>query len=126
MASCTTPSSASSPVDVVNISSHVKLSILTDGRVASVTQKTVTGTTNVLDGAWHHLAITGDGKSTRIYVDGFLEGAGGYTLTYPGFDPATVSLGSQLRGEIDEVKIYNYARTITEIESDSLTFCRAP
>ena len=119
-------SSASSLVDVVNISSHVKLSILTDGRVASVTQKTVTGTTNVLDGAWHHLAITGDGVSTRIYVDGFLEGAGGYSLTRPGFDPATVSLGAQLRGEIDEVKIYNYARTITEIESDSLTFCRAP
>lgn len=119
-------SSASATVDVVNISSHVKLAILTDGRVASVTEKMVAGITNVLDGAWHQIAITGDGRTTRIYVDGFLDGTGAYTSTRPGFDPATVYMGTNLRGEIDEVKIYNYARTAAEITSDALTFCRAP
>ncbi|MFO0580012.1 MAG: LamG-like jellyroll fold domain-containing protein [Polyangia bacterium] len=117
---------ATSTVDVVNISSHVRMQILRDGRVASVTEKTVTGTTNVLDGAWHRIAVTGDGTTTRIYVDGFLDGVGAYTSTRPGFDPATVYMGTNLQGEIDEVKIYNYARTAAEIGSDALTFCRAP
>ncbi len=115
-----------STVEAVNISSHVSLSILPDGRVASVTQKTITGTTNVLDGAWHRIAITGDGKTTHVYVDGFLEGSGAYTSIRPGFDPATVYIGKGLRGEIDEVKIYNYPRTVAEIGDDALTFCRAP
>lgn len=115
-----------STVEAVNIGSHVSLSILPDGRVASVTQKTITGTTNVLDGAWHRIAIVGDGKLTRVYVDGFLEGSGAYTSTRPGFDPATVYIGKGLRGEIDDVKIYNYPRTIAEIGNDALTFCRAP
>lgn len=80
----------------------------------------------MLDGAWHQVAITGDGRTTRIYVDGFLDGTGAYTSTRPGFDPAAVYMGTNLRGEIDEVKIYNYARTATEITSDALTFCCAP
>ena len=79
----------------------------------------------MLDGAWHRIAITGDGKTTRVYVDGF-EGTGAYTSIRPGFDPATVYIGGGLRGEIDEVKIYNYPRTIAEIGNDALTFCRAP
>ena len=122
----TNSSSSSSIVEVVNIGSHVSLSVLPDGRVASVTEKTVTGTTNVLDGAWHRIAIVGDGRFTRVYVDGFLEGSGAYTSLRPGFAPATVYIGKGLRGEIDDVKIYNYARTIAEIGNDGLTFCRAP
>jgi hypothetical protein len=82
--------------------------------------------TTLRDGRWHLIALTGDGTTTRIYVDGFLDGVGAYTSTRPGFDPATVYMGTNLLGEVDEVKIYNCARTAAEIGDDALTFCRAP
>lgn len=73
---------------------------------------------------WHHVAVTQDTDSLRIYLDGALKAANpnsyawdteaplrvGEFLGYPG-----AYLG--LRGDIDDLRIWSYSRTGTEIRS---------
>jgi hypothetical protein len=73
---------------------------------------------------WHHVAGTWDGSTLSIYVDGILE------ASMPWSNPADGSLNSTLiaryygsgayyyQGYMDEVRIWNVARTQAEIRTD--------
>ncbi len=97
------------------------------------------GTTNidyaidgeVDDGEWHHVGVTIDRDNSvglKIYVDGILKGetdASGASLTLDNtemFGVATipVALGSYFDGNIDEIKVYNYVRTIEQVHEDMM------
>lgn len=43
------------------------------GAINTGANSVVTGTTDVVDGQWHHLVLTYDGSDVRIYVDGVEE-----------------------------------------------------
>ncbi len=81
----------------------------------------VSGKTTVNSGQWHNFACVYDGKEMRIYIDGKLE------ISKPrsgpiGTNDIPVCIGENLEltgrcfnGLIDDVRIYNYAISQTEI-----------
>lgn len=76
-------------------------------------------------GRWYFIAATWSGSTYAIYIDGTLasSGAANPGTTPVGFAPLTVGqIGhwswTYFQGIIDEVKIYNYARTASDIQSD--------
>jgi uncharacterized repeat protein (TIGR01451 family) len=83
----------------------------------------VTSTSNVFDGAWHHVAGIKRGASAEIWVDGRLEASGTVTGSS---DSGAFAIGrngaccESFTGLIDEAKIYNYALTSTEVIADAL------
>ncbi|SFZ93257.1 Concanavalin A-like lectin/glucanases superfamily protein [Flaviramulus basaltis] len=80
----------------------------------------------VIIGEWTHLAATYDGSTYRFYVNGILEG----TPRVAGFSPNTtrplrIGAGTTegapqffFPGAVDEVKIWNYARSESEINDN--------
>ncbi|MBK6997592.1 MAG: LamG domain-containing protein [Lewinellaceae bacterium] len=79
-----------------------------------------TGSINTLaDGNWHHIAFVRNGTSLRFYVDGVLDLA---TFSSQNFDnPAKITLGNivcggqNFAGSMDEIRIWNLARSTAEI-----------
>lgn len=97
--------------------------------LANVTQigNSFTGTTNIADGKWHHLAVVlpGGTQPYELYVDGKKEGGKAMTTntTLKG-----LVIGSTVEGEnkptvgkIDEVRIWNAARTVGQINASMNT-----
>lgn len=85
----------------------------------------VVGTTPVPWGQWHHVAATYDGTTWRLYVDGQLDTQVVADAT-PRFDSiqhfaigtAMDSTGApvgRLHGALDELRVWNYARSDEEI-----------
>ena len=71
----------------------------------------------ITDDQWHHIAFTFDGTTTKLYVDGTevdsSDFASGLTP-----HPVPISLiGRKFLGKIDEVRIWNIARTQGDIQS---------
>lgn len=86
----------------------------------------VSGGTKVNDGNWHHVAITWDGSQRAVYIDGILDATPLLWNTSPTNSGTTFLLGSynnggegRLVGNIDEVKVWNYARSASEIIADA-------
>jgi glucose/arabinose dehydrogenase len=86
----------------------------------------VNGTSRLTTSVWTHLAATFDGSNLRLYVNGSLVGtrtAAGTILTSA--NPLRIggssALGRWFRGRIDEVRVYNRALSVTEIQSDRTT-----
>lgn len=87
------------------------------------TQRYFNGSTDVKDGRWHHIAATYDGTAYRIYVDGKLDLEN--VLSGRQIKKATKDIGignawdgsvfNNFIGCIDEVRIWNIARTTAEI-----------
>ncbi|MEK9178657.1 MAG: LamG domain-containing protein [Patescibacteria group bacterium] len=81
--------------------------------------------TNVEDGNWHLVTATYDGTTAKIFVDGIL---GANTATGTGYvttNNDALLLGNDndvasrfFNGAIDEVRIYNYARSQAQIAWD--------
>jgi hypothetical protein len=81
-------------------------------------------------GVWTHLAATFDGVAIRLYVNGAQVAAVAQT------SPMTTSTGSLqigrsvygefFSGLIDELRIYNQARTAAQIQADMQTPVGAP
>lgn len=78
--------------------------------------------------SWHFVSATYDGVTVRLYIDGVLkyseshaddiyDGTGGLYIGTSGSDLTTGST-VYYRGNIDDVKIYTYARTAAQIVSD--------
>src|SRR6185295_8308444 len=89
-----------------------------------------TGTSVLALNTWTHLAGTYDGATLRLYVNGTLVRStafAGSMLVSPaplriGGNSISVPFGGQFfKGLIDEVRIYNRALTLTEIQSDRNT-----
>jgi hypothetical protein len=80
----------------------------------------VCGTTSLNDGKWHHGAVTSSGNTYNLYVDGKFQKTGTMatntviTSSYIGNGMG----GSFYTGQMDGVKIYNYARTPSQIAWD--------
>jgi hypothetical protein len=89
----------------------------------------LTATTAVNDGRWHHLTGVYDGSNMLLYIDGVLNNStaktGNIASTSRSAMLGTLSSavgGSQANegfpGNMDEVKIYNYARTQKQVIED--------
>lgn len=104
-----------------------------DGSLASMqVYSTITGwesskgTSNVVDGNWHYLTGTFDGKKVKIYIDGNLEneadlnGTIMYDADYDFVIGADSRASESFNGIIDEVRIYNRALTADEIYNNYL------
>ena len=83
------------------------------------------GTTEVEIGKWYHAVGIRDRAQDRVllYIDGVLEASVDDTITDSVSTDTPVAIGERLRtlyfnGLIDDVRIYNYARTPDEIRLD--------
>ena len=83
----------------------------------------VLGTNSVYDGKWHHIAGVFDGTGLFFYIDGVLEAAksAGNSIDVSNYDMCIGTNaqvpGREWNGLIDDVRIYNYALSQTEIVS---------
>jgi eukaryotic-like serine/threonine-protein kinase len=76
------------------------------------------------DGRWHHVAATYDSRQINLYVDGTLRTSRATRpLDEMGTNDSPVHIGGttddmkrKWHGEIDDVRIYNYALTADEVE----------
>jgi len=83
----------------------------------------VVSTTKLGVNEWYHVAATYDGSNLSLYVNGRLEDRKQCTVAL--LEDGNIRMGAlgqpsyfYIDGTIDEVKIYNYARTAEEILSD--------
>ena len=88
----------------------------------------VTGTTVVADNNWHHIAVTFDNSRTSkfsLYVDGALESSFNLTVSTNTSSTGNLRIGSRVDGvnrfigTIDEVRVYNYAKTLAQVVADT-------
>ncbi len=81
----------------------------------------IIGTVNINDNQWHHIAAVKDGTQLRLYVDGVLDVAGTCAGTIPVNDfPVIIGANCEIldrswNGFIDDVRIWQSARTLEEI-----------
>ncbi len=80
----------------------------------------ISGTNNTLaNGNWHHIAFVRNGTTLRFYVDGVLDLTVSSSQDFN--NPAKISLGNivcggqNFGGSMDEIRIWNLARTSAEI-----------
>ncbi len=79
----------------------------------------VCGTTSVNDGRWHHGTVVINGNSYSLYIDGSLQKTGTMTTNTTGNTfYIGANSGNNFTGQIDDVRIYNYARSQSQILED--------
>jgi hypothetical protein len=74
---------------------------------------------------WHHVAFTADGTNMRLYVDGLLKATAANALSNYGTSADLFNIGgsvwdatgNNLNGAIDEVRVWNVARTQSQIQA---------
>jgi hypothetical protein len=71
-------------------------------------------------GQWYHIAGTYDGSTLKIYINGALESTSNYSAPLlrtgqPLYIGRNGSGGDALKGQVDELRIYNRALTISEV-----------
>jgi hypothetical protein len=86
----------------------------------------VRGTGQLPLNTWTHLAVTFDGVTLRLYVNGALvrsKAVAGSLLASSGqlVIGGSSVWGEYFKGQIDEVRVYNRARSTSEIQSDMNT-----
>lgn len=98
------------------------------GTTSGGTHDDLNGSTNINDGAWHHVAIVMDGTTKYLYVDGVEDEQRAYTLTLD-TNSRVVRIGMNQdaspnrywEGQIDEVRISGVARSAAWINAEQLT-----
>ncbi len=78
----------------------------------------VSGTTNVIDSSWHHLAGVYRNDSLFILVDGTLEGSA--SASFATYDNTPLTIGNDafndiLIGRIEDLRFWNIARPYSDI-----------
>lgn len=81
-----------------------------------------TTTSTVIDNTWHHITVTKQGNTARIYADGKLENTETVTTSsqdnalplYIGYNPGEGTLG-HWKGQLDEITLLNRALSDSEI-----------
>ncbi len=88
----------------------------------------VRATTSIRDNQWHHVAQAWDGSTGRVYIDGYEEGFQSITespncingnFIVGSYSPPFPPTKSFFTGQIDEVKLYDYARSASQIVKDA-------
>lgn len=70
-------------------------------------------------GQWYHVAGTYDGTTAKVYINGVLKASTNATITsYSATGLWVAGTTEDYDGKIDEVKIYDYARTPKQIMED--------
>jgi len=86
------------------------------------TAASMTGTTVINNGQWYHLVGTYDGAYLRLYVNGIAEGTPAIQTGNVRDSGYNFLMGDwfnrYFNGLIDDVRIYNYARTPDQIKQD--------
>ncbi len=92
------------------------------------------GTSLIGDSNWHHVAVTYDDVSKKfsLYVDGSLELNSTMSKSVNTGSAVSLRIGSRIdavkffKGSIDEVRVWNYARSQSEISADmNVEYCGA-
>lgn len=118
---------ARDPRCVLEIVGHAPESKAQGRLRALVAGQTCLSGTNVTDGAWHHAAVTFDGKTLKLYVDGSLQppatardeetpAADGDVVI--GMNRTGTAAGQESRpfnGTLDDVMIFNHMLTEAEV-----------
>jgi Concanavalin A-like lectin/glucanases superfamily/Secretion system C-terminal sorting domain/The GLUG motif len=84
-------------------------------------------TTGDLTGTWHHVAATFDGTTRNIYLDGVLAGQDNPGSSFNTSDNSNFAIGTTnnysefFDGDMDEVRIWNVARTQEELQTSMHT-----
>lgn len=92
--------------------------------VSNGTGGVVNGTNDVVVNRWYHVAVTRSGSEITLYINGVVNATGtdgtAYTIGSPlGIGADNSSTASKFfTGPIDEVRIYNYARTQQQVVED--------
>ena len=96
----------------------------------------ISGSTAINDGNWHHIAVVYDPTlSTKVYlyIDGSLETSGNFSAVTMNTSTSTIRIGRRVDnnnyfdGSIDEVRIWNIARSASDIlGAMNSEFCTAP
>ena len=103
------------------------LCIIGNGSVAVTARSTVTASA----GQFYHLACTWDGAALSLHVNGALSASVAQVIT-PASNTQPLYIGQfgdgfdRLHGTVDEIRIYNRARTQAEIQADMDTAIGAP
>ena len=97
-----------------------RFTISTNGNVAGAEQ--ILETAPLPIGQWRHVAVTRNGNTARLYTNGVLAVSGAVTIAPASFNPVLNYLGDSqypadplFNGRLDELFIYNYALSSTEI-----------
>ena len=101
------------------------LGILDNGQIylTKIGYSSVSSTGTITDTNWHHVAVTKNGSTVVLYIDGVGETTAPYD---PGFifSNGTMAIGTRgqdyvadFRGAIDELSIYNRALSAAEVQS---------
>ena len=92
------------------------------GRIGNgIANNSVVGTKKVADGVWHHVVFSYNANYLYLYVDGVLDKTSAKTVT-PLKNTANLHIGfwstiwSPFKGLIDDIRIYERALTIGEIQ----------
>ena len=96
----------------------------THGEILQIYDGGYSGQKNVRDGIWHHIAIVYNNGSVTAYIDGKIDiGPHSHSSTFSSNDKVTIGaewdsggLSGYFIGIIDEVRIYNQALTLTEMQ----------
>ncbi len=106
------------------------LRILSSGKIAAYTagsagNDSVTGATTITTNTWNHVVAVYNGTQIMIYLNGILDGTTSTTRN-PTDGSGTLKIGARgddaattFKGSIDDVKIYPYARTASQIKTDA-------
>jgi hypothetical protein len=88
----------------------------------------ISGTTTIVNNVWYHAAATYDGATWNLYLNGVLEATLAVNQPCQNLSIQHSSIGSSIRsngttaqgffaGVMDEVRIWNFARSLTAIKS---------
>ncbi len=112
----------------VGMAAGVVVVAVSDG---GATPLAVNGFTNIADGAWHHVAVVFDrDDKLTIYTDGFFDNDGNMSTIGSVDNIDLLRIGAfnnggtpsqHFNGYIDEVRIWNSAITVAEINARSTT-----
>ncbi len=96
----------------------------------------LSGTVSVNDGFWHHVAVVYDPLASNmysLYVDGVLDVTGNISTTINTVSGVDMRIGQRIDGvnsfdgDIDEVRVFDYARTATDILAEmNSEYCILP